>query len=287
MQQPLSKWLRQPGGLADRLKKMREATGLTGDEFTARLGWANPGKLRKLENGHQMPSEDDLRQWAEAAGRQDELPGLLQARETARAEHTQWKHQLRAGQAALQTDFDQLVRDADRIRDFQMYLIPGLLQTPGYARYRALEATRLHGTDPDKVDDVVAARMLRQRVLADTSKRFEFLLTEAAFRYLLCPPDVMAAQLYQLQGVIGLAHVRLGIIPPGRELAVCPMIGFLMADEIVVLETFTSADTLRDAEAAKHGEIMDAMWADAAEGEDARQLIMAAADDLRRLRPSG
>jgi hypothetical protein len=195
--------------------------------------------------------------------------------------HNQWEHELRNGHASLQTSFDELVRNAARIRDFQMTLIPGLLQTPDYARYRALEAVRVHGTAADKVDEMVAARMRRQEVLYASGKQFEFLVLEAAFRYLLCPPDVMAGQLDRLQTVIGLPNVRFGIIPPARELTVCPMIGFLMVDDVVVTESFTSADTLRDAEAAKYGEIMDAMWPDAVEGEDARHLIASAVEDLR------
>jgi len=260
---------------------MRNATGMTGDELTQRLGWKSRSKVPKLENGRQMPSEDDLRQWAEATGNQDALDELLEMRETAQAVHDQWKHELREGHASLQTSFDELVRNAARIRDFQMTLIPGLLQTPDYARYRALEAVRVHGTAADKVDEMVAARMRRQEVLYASGKQFEFLVLEAAFRYLLCPRDVMAGQLDRLQTVIGLPNVRFGIIPPARELAVCPMIGFLMVDDVVVTESFTSADTLRDAEAAKYGEIMDAMWPDAVEGEDARQLIASAVDGLR------
>jgi len=279
--QPEGEWLRKPGGIAHRLREMRNATGMTGDELTQRLGWKSRSKVPKLENGRQMPSEDDLRQWAEATGNQDALDELLEMRETAQAVHDQWKHELREGHASLQTSFDELVRNAARIRDFQMTLIPGLLQTPDYARYRALEAVRVHGTAADKVDEMVAARMRRQEVLYASGKQFEFLVLEAAFRYLLCPRDVMAGQLDRLQTVIGLPNVRFGIIPPARELAVCPMIGFLMVDDVVVTESFTSADTLRDAEAAKYGEIMDAMWPDAVEGEDARQLIASAVDGLR------
>jgi transcriptional regulator with XRE-family HTH domain len=50
------------------LREMRNATGMTGDELTQRLGWKSRSKVPKLENGRQMPSEDDLRQWAEATG---------------------------------------------------------------------------------------------------------------------------------------------------------------------------------------------------------------------------
>ena len=49
----------------------------------------------------------------------------------AQAVHRQWRHKLRGGHAALQAEFDTLVRGATRIRNFEVMLIPGLLQTAG------------------------------------------------------------------------------------------------------------------------------------------------------------
>jgi hypothetical protein len=135
---------------------------------------------------------------------------------------------------------------------------------------------RLHGSAAEKVDETVVAQMRRQDVLYDTSKTFEFIVCEAAFRYLLCPPQVMRGQLDRLIGVLGLAHITLGIIPSGRELAVAPVVGFLMADEVTVVESFTSMDTLRGAESAKYAMIADSLLADAVTGEAARELIVAA-----------
>jgi hypothetical protein len=198
----------------------------------------------------------------------------------AQALHRQWRHQLRAGHAALQSEFDALVRRASRIRNFEIMLVPGLLQTPDYARYRALEAVRLHGTAAEKVDETVVARMRRQEVLYDTSKTFEFIVCEAAFRYLLCPPRVMRAQLDRLLSVLGLGHVTLAVIPPGRELAVTPIVGFLIAGDVTVVESFTSMDTFRGAESAKYATVADSLLADAVTGESARELIVAALSAL-------
>lgn len=278
--QPTGEWLSKPGGLAERLRRLRRDAGLTGDQLASRLGWTR-SKVPKLENGRQMPTADDLRNWAAATGGADQVAELLDMLEEAEAVHRQWRHALREGHAAVQSSFDALVRPASRVRSFQIMFIPGLLQTPDYARYRALEAIRLHGADPDRVDETVAARMRRQDVLYDTGKTFEFVITEAALRYLVCPPDVMLGQLDRLLSVLGMRHVAFGIIPPGRQLAVGPMVGFLMADDVTVVETFTSADTLRGDESAKHGEIMDALMAEAVTGDEARRLIAAAAEDLR------
>jgi transcriptional regulator with XRE-family HTH domain len=277
---PTGEWLNQPGGLTERLVRLRRAAGLTGDQLAARLGWTR-SKIPKLENGRQLPTEADLIAWAEACGQPDAAHELLRLLSEAQAIHREWRRELRAGHAALQVKFDDLVRDAAVIRNFQIMLIPGLLQTPDYARYRALEGVRLYGTHESKIEEVVAARMRRQEVLYDTSKTFQFIVCEAALRYLLCPPQVMRAQLDRLLGVLGLSNVTFGIIPPGRQLAVVPMAGFIMADEITVVETFTSADVLRGEESTKYAEFADLLMSEAVTGDEARRLIMAAAASLR------
>ena len=211
--QPTSEWLNQPGGLAERLTLMRKAAGLTQEALAALLNWPR-SKVVKLENGKQMPVPSDLTQWTEALGRQDAVPDLLPLLEEAQAVHRQWRHKIRTGHAAVQVEFDTLVRNGTVIRNFQTFLIPGLVQTPDYSRYRMLEAVRLHGSDPDKVEEAVGARMRRQEVLYDTRKSFEFIIMQAALDYLLCPPDVMRGQLDRLMGVLGLGNVRFGIVPP-------------------------------------------------------------------------
>jgi transcriptional regulator with XRE-family HTH domain len=278
---PTGEWLTQPGGLAERLQRMRKAAGLTGDRLAAQAGWTR-AKVPKIENGRQMPTEADIRAWAEATGQPGAIPELLDLLSDAQAIYRQWRLGA-GGHEALQGQYDALVRGASRIRNFQIMLIPGLLQTPEYARYRALEAVRLHGADPDGVEATVAARMRRQEVLYDTRKSFTFIITEAALRYLLCPPKVMLAQLDRLAMASEFGNVSLGIIPPGVELAVAPMVGYLMADDTTVVETFTSMITVASAEAPKYAQITDELMAESVTGEEARRLITAAAEDLRAM----
>ena len=277
---PTGEWLSQPGGLAERLVRLRKAAGLTGDRLASMLGWPR-SKVPKIENGRQMPTEADIRAWAEACAQPGAIPELLGLLSDAQAVHRQWRHQLRAGHAALQAEFDALVRQATRVRNFEITLIPGLLQTPDYARCRALEAVRLHGTSAGEVDATVRRRIDRQTVLWDTSRAFEFCLTEAAFRLLPCPPGVMAGQLDRLMTAAALPNVTLGIIPFGTELPVVPMVGFLTVDDLTVVETFTSADTIPGGESAKYGQVFDALMAEAVTGDAARRLITAAAASLR------
>ena len=60
-----------------------------------------------------------------------------------------------------------------------------------------------------------------------------------------------------------------------------PMLGFLALDDQTVIETFTSADTLRGQESAKYGQVFEELMAEALTGEEARRLIAASAEALR------
>jgi transcriptional regulator with XRE-family HTH domain len=280
--QPTGDWLNQPGGLAERLRHLRKVAGLTGDQLASQLRWPR-SKIPKLENGRQMPSESDILAWITACGHPDAAPALLESLSEAQAIHRQWRHKLRSGHAALQDEFDALFCGASRIRNFEILLMPGLLQTPDYARYRILEAVRLHATAEDQAEAAVAARMRRQTVLSDPAKPFEFVTTESALRYLLCPPGVLLGQLYRLLIASGLDNVTLGIIPPGKELTIAPMAGFLIADDTTILETFTSMDTYHGAESAAYHRYADELLAQSLTGQDARELITSAAADLRTL----
>jgi transcriptional regulator with XRE-family HTH domain len=277
---PTGEWLNQPGGLAERLQRLRKAAGLTGDRLAEIAGWPR-SKVPKIENGRQMPTDADIRAWAEACGQPGAIPELLSLLGEAQAVHRQWRHKLREGHAALQEEFDALVRGAGHVRNFEVASVPGLLQTPSYARYRALEAVRLHGAASDGVDAAVAARMRRQEVLYDSSKVFEFVVTEAAFRLLPCPVPVMLAQLDRLMTAAALGNVTFGIIPFGTELAVMPMLGFLAVDDLTVLETFTGTDTLGGEESAKCRQIFKELMAESVTGDEARRLIADAAASLR------
>jgi transcriptional regulator with XRE-family HTH domain len=268
----------QPGGLANRLHGLRKAAGLTGDELARRLGWTRT-KVPKIENGHQMPSRDDIAAWVRACGQldtvADELIDMLAEGHTFRRD---WKHGLEGGHAAVQAEWQQIERQARLYRDVELLVIPGLLQTPDYARYRALDAVANYGAAPDGVDAAVAARMQRQQVLYDTSRTFEFVTTEAALRIGAAPASVMIGQLDRLGVMSQLPNIALGVIPLGVTLPLLPQNGFTILDERVLVETHTGeAATLGGEQAEACGRFADALMAESVTGEDARNLCMSAA----------
>ena len=92
----------------------------------------------------------------------------------------------------------------------------------------------------------------------------------------------MAGQLDRLLMVSGLPNVTLGIIPLHKRLSVAPMHGFLIVDDVTYVETHTSDLILTGEESAHYARIADGLLAESVTGDDARNLIVAAADALRR-----
>lgn len=274
--------LTEPGGLAEQLHRLRKAAGLTGEILATQLGWAR-SKVSKLENGRQLPSEDDIKAWTTACGGDASTTRkLLEQLVDVTTEHRQWRHLQRSGQAEVQAGIDELVRQATAVRNFEVLIIPGLLQTAGYARHRVLENVRVHGFDLAEVDTAVASRIRRQDVLHTSTKQFRFVILEAALRTRLCPPDVMAGQLDRLLGLDGMPNVSFGVLPTSVDLPVAPLHGFLQLDDLTIVETFASSIRLRGEEADVYDQIMRIVGAAAVDGDDARRLILEAARDLPR-----
>jgi transcriptional regulator with XRE-family HTH domain len=279
---PADERLNRPGGLAERLYRLRKAAGLTGDQLAAALIWGEKTgrtKVSKIEHGKQVPSAEDIRAWAEAAGHPEQVPELLDLLADVQTVHTRWRRRLRGGHVAIQEDIDRRTQAAKRVRNAEIAMIPGLLQTAGYARSITTAVSAAYGTRD--IDAAVQARMNRQAVLYDQSKVFEFVMTEAALRLLPCPPQVMAGQLDRLMSM-DLPNVTLGIIPFGVELQTMPYNGFLLLDDNLTVETWGGKDDEPAGdESVVHERIFEMLMAEAATGEGARRLIAAAAAELR------
>jgi Domain of unknown function (DUF5753) len=156
-----------------------------------------------------------------------------------------------------------------------------LLQTPEYARYRLVENLEEIGATDD-VGDAVAARMQRQQVLYRPGKRFHFVITEAALRYRLCPPEVLAGQLDRLVALSTLTTIKFGVIPFERELPVAPVHGFYVYDERVVqVEHLTAELTLtQPSEVAAYIKFFGQLAEVARYAAEARSVITRALADL-------
>jgi transcriptional regulator with XRE-family HTH domain len=278
----IEEWLNRPGGLASQLRDLRRAAGMTGSALARQLGWTQ-SKISKIETGRQMPTEDDVVAWAGGCHTDDDTrQALLALLAEAQGIHREWQQQVRLGQTAIQQNYDELARRAKTIRNAEVVYIPGLLQTADYARHRIAEGVGLHGANPDEIESATTRRIQRQQILYDTSKTFEFIITEAALRFLLCPRAAMLAQLDRLLAVTGLAHIKVGIIPFGVELPTTPQNAFILFDnDLAIVETFVGETMHHAEEAEAYAAAMDGLAEEAWYDEQARSLIMQAANALR------
>jgi transcriptional regulator with XRE-family HTH domain len=275
--QPAEEQLKRPGGLAERLHGMREAAGLGAGELARHLGWS-PSKVSKLQNGQQIPTVADVTEWATACARPGDTEELLDILSQVHAVHWQWRHRLRRGHAAIQQDLGQAVRQAKRIRAVEVAVIPGLLQTPDYARVILTMSCQFHRSSLDEVEPAVTARMKRQEALYDGSRTFEFVFTESVVRRRVGGAQVMLGQLDRLLTLSALDNITLAIIPDDAELSLIPGESFQILDNTAILETWVSEDTLTGEEAAVYGRVADTLIAEAATGDAARRLITSAID---------
>jgi hypothetical protein len=219
--------------------------------------------------------------WADAVNApppvRDDLIADLRA---VRFEYATWKRQLRRGAAPRQRANLPLEARATLIRVFTPEMVPGLLQTPDYARHVFDRLATLHGT-PNDVEDGVKVRMHRQRVLYDSRKRLRFLLTEAALRYRIAPPHVHQGQLDRLLTLQEMNTLDLAVIPFTATLPVVPSHGFTMFDDTLVLVEITGAELAfrETVEITLYREVFDRLWAVGETGTHARALIRRAKDD--------
>jgi transcriptional regulator with XRE-family HTH domain len=258
------------------LRRLRENTGLSGSRLAARAAMSQ-SKISKIENGRVIPTVLDvdriLRALHVPEDVADELLGL------ARLANTQFhddRSALRRGLHHRQHDLAALEASARQLRYFLPVMITGLLHTPEYAK-RSLE--RVSGDQ----SVTVAKRLERQAVLYDEIKSFSFLLTEAAVRWPLCPPSVMAIQLDRLVSVSTLPSVTIEIIPFASEVPGGPLNTFTVYDDrLVTAETIAGMVVMRDPrDVALHLEMFEFFQGHALSGDRARDLLGQIADEFR------
>ncbi|KNB51511.1 helix-turn-helix domain-containing protein [Streptomyces caatingaensis] len=259
--------------LGARLRELRTEAGLTGRALAHACGWPH-SKVSKLENGRQTATGADLRAWATAVGREsvtEELLGRLRGLET---QYRSWRRQLAGGHRPVQEGAALEERRTRSIRGFEAGIIPGLFQTPEYARSVLSRYAELRGVAED-VEEGVRARLARQDVLNDRGRSFRFVVWEGALRARLCSPEQMRDQLCYLTRFLRSETVSLGIIPFEADVRLAPDVGFWIHDErLVVTETWNAEIWLDSADdIALYAKVWETLAAAAVYGAEAHRVI--------------
>jgi transcriptional regulator with XRE-family HTH domain len=265
-----------------RLRLLREQAGLNGKQLADRLGWSQ-SKISKIETGRQAATADDVTAWASAVAaprrvREDLVTDLR----TLRYDYATWRRQLRRGTAPRQRVSRTIESSAATMRVFELDSIPGLLQTPDYAREMLTRIVALRGV-PDDVTEGVKARLKRQEVLYDSGKTLRFLLSEAALRIRPCPHTVQIGQLDRLLTLADLPTVHIAVLPLTTELPLPTYHSFWLFDErLVLVETLTAELALRDSDdISLYARAFEMLWDTAAQNHDATDLITRVITELR------
>jgi hypothetical protein len=183
---------------------------------------------------------------------------------------------LQRGLHQKQRELAALEADTHHIRFFLPLMITGLLQTPEYAR---ASLANFPGDHPQ----AVAKRLDRQAMLYNGSKRFSFVLTEAAVRWQLCEPRVMAVQMGRLASLSELPNIDFGIIPLDAYVPDGPLNTFTMYDErVATAETFGGVIMMRDPrDVAYHLQLFAFFERYAVFGDEVRTLLESYAEAFR------
>lgn len=195
-------------GLAGELRQLRRAKKLSVRAVAAQLGWQG-SKLSRMETGKQGLRVADVASLLVIYG----VTGADRKRLLNMAEHSAepgWWETYSAGLTKWSRTFLQLETDATAIFNFEPLLVPGLLQTPDYAR-AVMKACGVPDADAQLR---VAARLGRQAILTrDEPPALHVIVDEGALRRVLGSPWVMASQVRHLIEAASRPNVAIQVVP--------------------------------------------------------------------------
>ncbi len=209
--------------LAESLRGHRERAELTIVEAAGRLKPHSPrwsrSKLQRIETRSYAPQPTEVEHLAAVYEvPADETAALIRMAREARQKGW-WQS---SALPKLTQTLVGLEQAATTVRQFELALVPGLLQTSDYAR--ALMTSLAPTTPIEVLENKVAARMIRQHVLTGADPlSYEVILSEAVLRCPVGGSRVMRGQLERLQELTGAPNIAIQVLPfaagphPGME----------------------------------------------------------------------
>jgi hypothetical protein len=190
------------------LRRRRTALGITLEDAASHL-LVSPSKISRVETGQRNITARDIRDLAVLYRLTDEERELL-AELAVGGKVRAWWQPFNLS-AAYQT-YVGLEAAATSIRDFTLSVVPGLLQTEGYAR--AIVRAGFPQMPDASLQQLVQARLERQRrVLHEARTSFTAILDESALRRVVGGPAAMQDQMKTLVAASELSKVTIRLVP--------------------------------------------------------------------------
>lgn len=198
--------------LAAELRRLRERTGLTGDEVAQQLGWSG-SKISRIELHRIGIKQADLRNLLDLYGVEEPHRSELQAL----ARESRQKGRLEKVTADFPTDYAEHLHaeaDAESLWSWDPVLVPGLFQTEDYAREMMLAWQSMFPLPPSDLDRRLEARMVRQQILnRNPPPKISAVIDESVLHRRYGANSVMREQLQKLIDISESPNVTLHILP--------------------------------------------------------------------------
>jgi transcriptional regulator with XRE-family HTH domain len=197
--------------LAAELRRLRERTGLTGDEVAERLGWS-ASKISRIELHRTKVKPADLRDLLDlyqvGEPRRSELLAL--ARE---ATQKNWLEKVTAGFSPEYAAYLQAEAEARSVWNWEPQIVPGLLQTPAYTRAVMAGWQGMFPVPPGETQRRLDVRLMRQQLLTrDPPLEVSAVLDESVLHRRFGDAAVMRGQLERLIEASQLPNVEIRVV---------------------------------------------------------------------------
>jgi transcriptional regulator with XRE-family HTH domain len=182
---------------------------MTVEQVAERL-LVSPSKISRLETGQRGASLRDVRDLCDLYEVTDEEERIHLAGLAKESRKPAWWQSYSLPYA----NYVGLEAEALRIGDFESGAIPGLLQTPDYAR--AIHESAMPRLAPEIIDQRVETRVVRQQILTRSVPQpphLHAIMDEAALHRVVGGRAVMAAQIRHVIEACGLPNISVQVIP--------------------------------------------------------------------------
>src|SRR6266700_382763 len=210
--------------LAAELRRLRELTGLTGEEVSQRLGWSG-SKLSRIERHRIGVKQADLRELLALYDVDEDYRGELLA--LARESRQKGLPQQAAARFPQVATYAEAEAEAESVWNWEPQVVPGLLQIPEYARAVAELWPGMFPGPATETDRRVEARLLRQQVLTRAPPlQLSVVMDESVLRRRFGDRTVMRQQFEHLSRASELPNVEIRVFPLDRDHPPLPIAAF-------------------------------------------------------------
>jgi transcriptional regulator with XRE-family HTH domain len=273
--------------LAAELRSIRESSGKSGDNVAAALKWS-PSKISRYElarTGLKVPEVEKLLDYYQITG-----PRRAQLLELAldATQKAWWEDYT----VELSPDYRQYIgfeHEASSIAIWHVEVIPGLLQTPAYARDIIANYGVIEPIAPGMIERLVRIRMQRQQVLTrEPAVQLSVVLDESCLQRRIGDERVMYDQLTYLAELTKRPNVAIRILPlDARHTVLGPAFVIFrfgsfsdaILHDVVASEQLKNVYTVEsEQETHLHRLVFQSLMSASLDAEDSRTLIREIAD---------